>query len=140
MTNRSIAVLLIGLATALPAAGCSVSRAGDEAAAAIPSGPSPFRGTWHGSATEVGSGPSFYASVNDLRINDDGTWTMTETRGVTAVRHSGTSVARGNRLTLADANGRRWMTLRQSGGKLYGLEDVRGANGSVLLEFTRSEP
>ena len=141
MTNRSIVVLVIALATALPAAGCATSRGGgDEAAAAIPSSPSPFRGTWYGSAYDVASGSSRFSSRSSLRINDDGTWSLTESLpGGGVVESSGTSTARGNRVTLREANGRRSMILTQSGSRLYGWERAKpGMEGPVKIEFTRS--
>jgi hypothetical protein len=142
MTNRSIAMLAIALATTLPAAGCATSRGGvNEAAAAIPSEPSPFHGTWRGSAYDVASGSSRYSRRCSLRINDDGTWSLTESLpGGGVVESSGTSTARGHRVTLMETNGRRSLILTQSGSRLCGWERAKpGMDGPVKIEFTRSE-
>ena len=79
MRHRSIALLVIALAATLPAAGCATRSGGvDDAAAAIPSAPSPLKGTWHGSAYDVSAGASRYSNRSDLQIKDDGTWTLFE--------------------------------------------------------------
>jgi len=143
MTNRSIAVLSIVLVTAL-LAGCASNHAATDAArvasaaASIPSGRSPLSGTWYGSAWEVSSGASVYSADDSLRINDDGTWTLTErpSRGA-AVEYSGTSTVHGNRVILSEANGRRSMSLTLSGRRLYGPAHM--SSGAVMLEFTRVE-
>jgi hypothetical protein len=141
MTHRSIALLVIALAATLPAAGCATSPGGmNEAAAAIPSTPSPLRGTWRGSAYDVANGGSRYSSRSDLRINDDGTWRLTESLpGGSVVESTGTSTARGNQVILRDRNGRRSLILTQSGDTLYGWERAMpGMEGPVKIEFTRS--
>ena len=143
MTNRSIAVLSIALVTAL-LAGCASNHAANDAArvasaaTSIPSGRSPLSGTWYGSAWEVSSGASVYSADDSLRINDDGTWTLTErSKGGAAVEYSGTSTVHGNRVILSGANGRRWMSLTRNGRKLHGLTYVNSRR--VMLEFTRVE-
>jgi hypothetical protein len=79
MTNRSIAVWLIALATALPAAGCATSRGGDGAAASITYDSSRLTGTWYGTGGETNSSATGrpYLANYVLRINDDGTATLT---------------------------------------------------------------
>src|SRR5437879_13566155 len=111
MTNRSIAVLSIARVTAL-LAGCASNPAANDAArvasaaASIPSGRSPLSGTWYGSAWEVSPGASQYSADDSLRINDDGTWTMTESPsgGRPPTKYSGTSTVHGNRVILSEAN------------------------------------
>jgi hypothetical protein len=143
MTNRSTAVLRIALVTAL-LAGCASNHAANDptrvasAAASIPSGRSPLSGTWSGSGWEVGSGASITNGDASLRINDDGTWTMTgRPSGGAALEYSGTSIVNGNRVILSAANGRRWMSLTQNGRRLYGLTIVNSRR--VMLEFIRVE-
>jgi len=137
MTKRSITVFGITVAM-LVLAGCATSPPGNEAAASIPSGRSPLSGTWSGSAYEVGASAGFYSAYDSLRINDDGTWTLTERpNGGAAVEFSGTSSVHGNRVILSEANGRRSMSLTQSGRRLYGLANVN--NRVLMLEFTRVE-
>ena len=146
MTKRSIAVLSIALVAAL-LAGCASNPAANGAAASIPpaittdtptTGRSPLSGTWSGSAYEVGASAGFYSADDSLRINDDGTWTLTERpNGGAAIECSGTSSVHGNRVILSEANGRRSMSLTQSGRRLYGLTNVN--NRVLMLEFTRVE-
>jgi len=144
MTNRSIALLRIVLVTAL-LAGCASNRGTPDAAASIPSGRSPLSGTWYGSAYEVGGSSSgrnsaFYSADYSLRINDDGTWTLTaRPRGGATVEDSGTLAARGNRVILSEANGRRSISLTQSGSRLYGLAKMSSERRTVMLEFTRGD-
>src|SRR5437016_13411674 len=135
MTNRSIAVLSIARVTAL-LAGCAGNPAANDAArvasaaASIPSGRSPLSGTWYGSGWEVGSSASIINGNATLRINDDGTWTMTgRPNGGAALEYSGTSTVNGNRVILSAANGRRWMSLALNGRRLY---------GPALVEFAES--
>ena len=146
MTNRSIAVLSIARVTAL-LAGCAGNPAANDAAASIPptittdtptTGRSPLSGTWYGSGWEVGSSGSITNGDASLRINDDGTWTMTgRPNGGAAVEYSGTSTVNGNRVILSADNGRRWMSLTQNGRRLYGLTIVNSRR--VMLEFIRVE-
>jgi hypothetical protein len=148
MTKRSITVLVLALAT-LILAGCASEPAANGVAASIPSDRSPLSGTWHGSATEVGSGTSLWSADYRLHINDDGTWTLTmRPRGGAAVEYSGTSSVRGNRIKLSETNGPRSITLMHSGRRLYGIATVNSwghtatesvASRPVMLEFTRSE-
>jgi len=142
MTNRSTAVLSIALMTAL-LSGCNLA-ANDaarvaSAAASIPSGRSPLSGTWYGSAWEVSPGASQYSADDSLRINDDGTWTMTESPsgGRPPTKYSGTSTVHGNRVILSEANGRRSMSLTWSGRRLYGLANVNSR--VVMMELIRVE-
>src|SRR2546427_10312239 len=73
-----------------------------------------------------------------LRINDDGTCTLTErSNGRAAVEYSGTATVHGNRVILSAANGRRWISLTRNGRRLYGLAYVNSR--LVMLEFTRAE-
>jgi len=148
MTNRSIAVLSIALVAAL-LAGCASNPAANDATASIPppittdtptTGRSPLSGTWYGSASEVGSGASYYSAGESLRINDDGTWILTESRrgGGAEVKYSGTLAVHGNRVIFSEANTRRSMSLTQSGHRLYGLAHLNSP-GPVMLEFTRVE-
>ena len=146
MTNRSIALLSIALMTAL-LAGCASNPAANDATASIPppiatdtpiTGRSPLSGTWYGSAHEVGAGASQYTADESLRINDDGTCTLTErSNGRAAVEYSGTATVDGNRVILSAANGRRWISLTRNGRRLYGLEYANSRR--VMLEFTRAE-
>ena len=137
MTKRSITAWVITVAM-LVLAGCATSPPGNEAAASIPSGHSPLSGTWSGSAYEVGASAGFYSADDSLRINDDGTWTLTERpNGGAAVEFSGTSSVHGNRVILSEANGRRSMSLTQSGRRLYGLTNVNSR--ALMLEFIRVE-
>src|SRR2546422_3695291 len=133
MTNRSIAVLSIALVTAL-LAGCASNHAANDAArvgsaaASIPSGRWPLSGTWYGSGWEVGSSASIINGNATLRINDDGTWTMTgRPNGGAALEYSGTSTVNGNR----------WMSLALNGRRLYGPAMVNSRR--VMLEFIRVE-
>ena len=142
MTNRSTAVLSIALMTAL-LSGCNLA-ANDAARvasadASIPSGRSPLSGTWYGSAWEVNAGASQYSADASLRINDDGTWTMTESPsgGRPPTKYSGTSTVHGNRVILSEANGRRSMSLTWSGRRLYGLANVNSR--VVMMELIRVE-
>ena len=142
ITNRSIAVLSIALATLL--AGCASNHAANDAArvgsaaASIPSGRSPLSGTWYGSGWEVGSSASINNGNATLRINDDGTWTMTgRPNGGAALEYSGTSTVDGNRVILSAANGRRGMSLTLNGRRLYGPAMVNSRR--VMLEFIRVE-
>jgi hypothetical protein len=147
MTNRSIAVSSIALVAAL-LAGCASNPAANDAAASIPptittdtptTGRSPLSGTWHGSASEVGSGAGYYSAGESLRINDDGTWILTERRGGGAdVKYSGTLTVRGNTVVFSEANSRRSMSLTKSGSRLYGLVRLN-SQGPVMFEFTRVE-
>jgi len=142
MTNRSIAVLGVALVMAL-LAGCASNYVANGASASIPSDRSLFSGTWYGSAYEIGGSSSggssaFYGPNYSLRINDDGTWTLTERpRGGAAIEYSGTSTARRNRVTLSEARGRQAISLTQSGSRLYGLTNMNSR--TVIIEFTRSE-
>ena len=146
MTNRSIAVLSIALVAAL-LAGCASNPAANGAAASIPpaittdtptTGRSPLSGTWYGSGWEVGSSASIINGNATLRINDDGTWTMTgRPNGGAALEYSGTSTVNGNRVILSAANGRRWMSLALNGRRLYGPAMVNSRR--VMLEFIRVE-
>ena len=148
MTNRSIAVLSTALVAAL-LAGCASDPAANDAAASIPptittdtptTGRSSLSGTWNGSASEVGSGAGYYSTGESLRINDDGTWILTERRGGGAdVKYSGTLTVHGNTVVFSEANSRRWMSLTKSGRRLYGLVRLN-SQGPVMLEFTRVEP
>jgi hypothetical protein len=141
MTNRSITAFALVLAMVL-LAGCAGHYAANGASASIPSDRSLFSGAWRGSAYEIGGSSSggssaFYGPDLSLRINDDGTWTMTErSRGGAAVEYSGTSTARGNRVTLYAA-GRPEISLTQSGRTLYGLVNMNSR--SIVIEFTRAE-
>ena len=146
MTKRSIAVLSIALVAAL-LAGCASNPAANGAAASIPpaittdtptTGRSPLSGTWYGSAHEVGGGASQYTADESLRINDEGTCTLTErSNGRAAVEYSGTATVDGNRVILSAANRRRWISLTRNGRRLYGLEYANSRR--VMLEFTRAE-
>ena len=148
MTNRPIAVLIIALVAAAILAGCASNPAANDATASIPppittdtptTGRSPLSGTWYGSASEVGSGASYYSARESLRINDDGTWILTERRGGGAeVKYSGTLAVHGNRVIFSEANTRRSMSLTLSGHRLYGLAHLN-SQGPVMLEFTRVE-
>ena len=147
MTNRSIAVLSIALVAAL-LAGCASNPAANDAAASIPptittdtptTGSSPLSGTWNGSASEIGSGAGYYSAGESLRINDDGTWILTERRGGGAdVKYSGTLTVHGNTVVFSEANSRRSMSLTKSGSRLYGLVRLN-SQGPVMFEFTRVE-
>jgi len=147
MTNRSIAVLSIALVAAL-LAGCASNPAANDAAASIPptittdtptTGSSPLSGTWYGSASEIGSSAGYYSAGESLRINDDGTWILTERRGGGAdVKYSGTLTVHGNTVVFSEANSRRSMSLTKSGSRLYGLVRLN-SQGPVMLEFTRVE-
>lgn len=145
MTKRSIAVLLIALATALPAAGCATSGAADGVSASVSSGPSPLSGTWYGSGYEVvrdGGWP--YIADYVLRINDDGTATVTgrlHPSGST-FRYSGTATVRENRVILAETNGSHWVSLEWSDRTLYAvmaMSSWRPTKGPVAIEFHRAE-
>jgi hypothetical protein len=147
MTNRPIALLNIALVAAL-LAGCASNPDANDAAASIPptittdtptTGRSPLSGMWYGSASEVGASAGYYSSGESLRINDDGTWILTERRGGGAdVKYSGTVAVRGNRVTFSEANARPLMSLTRSGDRLYGLVHLN-SQGPVMLEFTRGE-
>jgi len=108
----------------------------------IPTGPSPLRGTWHGSAYDIGASSSNYGSGYLLTIEDDGTWKMSETmRGGGAAQHTGKAIVRGDRVTLVEPSGRPWLELRRSGNRLHGLASMRRSatdSGRVMIEFTRS--
>ena len=83
----------------------------NDAAASIPptittdtptTGRSSLSGTWNGSASEVGSGAGYYSTGESLRINDDGTWILTERRGGGAdVKYSGTLTVHGNTVVFS---------------------------------------
>src|SRR3989442_10203514 len=91
-----------------------------------------------GSGWEVGSSASIINGNATLRINDDGTWTMTgRPNGGAALEYSGTSTVNGNRVILSAANGRRWMSLALNGRRLYGPAMVNSRR--VMLEFIRVE-
>ena len=86
----------------------------------------------------MGASAGFYSADDSLRIYDDGTWTLTERpNGGAAIECSGTSSVHGNRVILSEANGRRSMSLTQSGRRLYGLTNVN--NRVLMLEFIRVE-
>jgi len=142
MSNRSIIGLLMILTLLSTTAGCATHQGHDAAAASIPTGPSPLRGSWYGSSHEVGASSTYYGSNYALDIKDDGTWTLTETmhRGGSVTKYSGTSTVNGDRIILSETNGRRWISLKKSGNRLYGTENVKrsGADsGHVMVEFTR---
>ena len=144
MTKRSIAVLLIALATALPAAGCATSGGADGVSASVSSGPSPLSGTWHGSGYEVvKDGGWSYIADYVLRINDDGAATVTgrlHPSGST-FRYSGTATVRGDRVILAETNGSHWVSLKWSERTVYGVMNVsswRATKGAVAIEFHRA--
>jgi hypothetical protein len=147
MTNRSIAVLSIALVAAL-LAGCASNPAANDAAASIPptittdtptTGSSPLSGTWYGSASEIGSSAGYYSAGESLRINDDGTWILTERRGGGAdLKYSGTLTVHGNTVVFSEANSRRSMSLTKSGSRLSGLVRLN-SQGPVMFEFTRVE-
>ena len=141
MRTRSLAVSLVALAL-LSSAGCATHQ-GPDASASIPTGPSPFRGAWRGSTYGVGAASTYYGADCTLDIKDDGTWTLIETphRGGRPAQHSGTSTVSGDRLILSEHNGRRWMSLQQSGNRLYGFQNVERSNaesGRLMIEFTRT--
>ena len=142
--HRMIAVGIMALAAALPAAGCATSRAADGVGDSIPSGPSPLSGTWYGSAHEVvrDGNPPYVASYV-LRINDDGTVTLKAYlhRGG-SFEYSGTASVRGNRVILSETNGSRWVSLKSSGRTLYAVIHMgswRLTNSPVAIEFHRAE-
>ena len=61
-------------------------------------------------------------------------------RGGRPVQHSGTSTVSGSRLILSESNGRRWMSLQQSGNRLSGFENMERSNGEsgrLMIEFRR---
>jgi len=141
MRTRSLAVSLVALAL-LSSAGCATHQ-GPDASASIPTGPSPFRGAWRGSTYGVGAASTYYGGDCTLDIKDDGTWTLIETphRGGRPAQHSGTSTVSGDRLILSELNGRRWMSLQQSGNRLYGFQNVERSNaesGRLMIELTRT--
>jgi hypothetical protein len=145
MTNRSIAVVLTVLATALPAAGCATSGAADGAAGSIAPGPSPLSGTWYGSGYEVGrDGDWPYIATYVLRIDDDGTATLKGRLhpSGTAFEYSGTATVQGDRVILAETNGSHWASLTWHGRTLYAMVAMsswRIVRGPVAIEFHRAE-
>ena len=140
MRTRSLAISLMALTLLLGAAGCATHQ-GPDAAASIPTGPSAFRGAWYGSSHEIGASSTHYSSSYALDIKDDGTWTLTETmRGGGVTKYSGTSTVSGDRLVLSESAGRRWISLKPSGNRLYGFENVKRSGSDsahVMIEFTR---
>lgn len=143
MRTRSLAVSLVALALLSFAAGCATHE-GPGASASIPTGPSPFQGAWRGSAYGVGAASTYYGGDCTLDIKDDGTWTLIETlhRGGRPVQYSGTSTVSGGRLILSESSGRRWMSLQQSGNRLYGFENLERSNGEsgrLMIEFRRAQ-
>ena len=79
-----------------------------------------------------------YTADETLRINDDGTWVLTEhPSGRAAVEYSGTSTVRGARVILSEAHSSRSLSFTLSGRRLYGLANVNGRR--LMLEFTRAE-
>ena len=143
MTKRSIAVLLIAAATALPAAGCATSGGADGVSASVSSAPSPLSGTWRGSGYEVvRDGGWSYIADYVLRINDDGTATLTgrlHPSGST-FKYSGTVTARRDRVILAETNGSHWVSLKWSEPTLYAVVAMtswRPMKGPVAIEFHR---
>ena len=137
MTNRSIAAVVIGLATVLPAAGCAMNHDGNGADASIPPDRSQLSGLWYGSATEIGGSATTFMADCRLRINDDGTWTRTERSRGAPFEHAGTWTAAGNRIVFSETHGPRWITLTRSGGKLHGVADMNSR--WVMFEFTHSD-
>jgi hypothetical protein len=145
MMNRSIAALLIAVATALSAAGCATSGAADGVSASIPSGPSPLNGTWYGTGYEVltGATGSPYIASYILRIDEDGTATLTgRLRSGETFQYSGAVTVRGDRGVLSETNGSHWVSLKWSGSTLYAVMDMnswRRVHGPVAIQFARSE-
>ena len=146
MTNRSIAVLLIALATTLPAGGCATTRTANGAAASITYDGSRLAGTWYGTGGETNSSSTGrpYLANYVLRIEDDGTATLSgRLLSGPAFAYSGTATMRGNLVILSETNGSHWLSLKWwDNSTLYAVTDMArwraGVRGPVAIEFHRA--
>jgi hypothetical protein len=145
MRRRFIYVTALFVTTALVAgcAGARPSTRGLAAAAVAPVGD--LSGTWHGTFGQVGAVLYEAESNSVLRINPDGTFTATVTKGLGTNNLakpstlSGTVVTNGKRVTLRNAEGPwPWIVLTRSGDDiLYGLANDPAVQAPVMIKFER---
>jgi hypothetical protein len=145
MLHRRVAHLTAVLATVAFIAGCAGVRSGSDLAAAV-APPGDLSGTWYGTFGQVGAALYEGESNSVLRINPDGTFTATVTRGVgtnnlaKAATLAGTVAIHGERVTLRNSQGSwPWVTLTRSGDDvLYGLATDPAIQAPVTIKFERS--
>jgi hypothetical protein len=132
------ALVLIAIVT-----GCAEPMAGSASSPAGAPGPTgDLAGVWHGSYGWIGA--SFLADDGDcvLRIEENGTFTMTITPAKAASNiakasaWSGTVVIRGNRVTLRASQGP-WFILVRSGTTLYGVSRDPAVEVTIMIRFDR---
>jgi hypothetical protein len=126
-------------------AGCAgpTSSASPQVSASVPVGD--LSGTWHGSFGQVGSALYVDEARTTVRINEDGTFTGTVTRGsgtnnlAKRATWAGTVESRGNRIILRNTVGS-WpaIVLTRSGeNTLYGLATDPAIEAPVMMQFKR---
>jgi hypothetical protein len=147
MLRRMFVTTAAVLAMSTLIAGCAGSRspASDLAATAVtPAGD--LKGTWYGTFGQVAASLYEDEGKSVLRINADGTFTATVTRGLGTnnlakpATWSGTVVTNGNRVILQNTQGPwPWIILTRSGNEvLYGLADDPAIEAPVMMKFERA--
>jgi hypothetical protein len=140
-------VKVLALFTTLMLGGCAGVTtwvSGVPAAAVVPAGD--LAGTWYGSFGQVGSALYVAESRSVVRINPDGTFSATVTRGpgtnnlAKPARWAGTIFTSGDRVTLKNTESTwPWLQLTRAGDDvLYGVAIDPAIEAPVMMKFERA--
>jgi hypothetical protein len=149
MRHHRFATGLFAVALVALVAGCAAPSASlyeSDTGAAGPAPASELSGSWHGTFGWVGAYHYEDEARITLRIEEDGTFTATVTRNggtnnlAKTTTWAGTTVTRGNRVTLRNSKGPwGWVTLVRSrnGNVLYGVASDPATEANVMLKIER---